>query len=79
MLFSVLSLRHYYMGNYMMVILFIFLCVLYKKPKALVAVVATLKMWDWVRSSTDTEVGRPTSGSDWSQHAHSVHLVYRYR
>lgn len=38
-----------YMGNYLRMSLVCVLCVLYKRPSALVGVVLTAKAWDWLR------------------------------
>ena len=39
-----------YLGNYLLVILGVLVCVMYNRPTALVGGVVTMKMWDWVRS-----------------------------
>jgi MFS superfamily sulfate permease-like transporter len=42
-----------YVGNYLLVVLAVFVCVLYNRPMALVGGLVTMKMWDWVRSGGD--------------------------
>jgi len=46
-----------YVGNYLAVIFAIFCCVLYNRPLALLGLIVTVKMWDWVRMSGDPQVG----------------------
>ena len=40
-----------YLGNYLLVVLAVFVCVLYNRPTALVGGLVTMKMWDWVRGN----------------------------
>mmetsp|Transcript_18072 Transcript_18072/g.44796 ORF Transcript_18072/g.44796 Transcript_18072/m.44796 type:complete len:253 (-) Transcript_18072:231-989(-) len=44
-----------YIGNYLLVVLAVFVCVLYNRPLALVGGVVTMKMWDWARSGGDMQ------------------------
>lgn len=42
-----------YVGNYLLVILAVFACVLYKRPMALFGGGVTMRMWEWVRRGED--------------------------
>lgn len=46
-----------YLGNYILVVLGVFVCVLYNRPAALAGGLLTLKMWDWVRSGAENAPG----------------------
>ena len=38
------------------VVFAIFCCVLYNRPLALLGLIVTVKMWDWVRSGGESDV-----------------------